>query len=67
MIATAALAAYLFTKADFSSSGRRKATIGVLDDHNARRPVVYKSGPFALRVRMSGARSEALFDPLRAK
>ena len=36
MIATAALAAYLFAEADFLRSGRRKATGGVLDDGSAR-------------------------------
>ena len=43
MIATAALAAYLFAEADFLRSGRRKATGGVLDGRGARRPVDYKS------------------------
>ncbi len=37
---------------------------GVLDDGGARRPVAYKSGPFAFRARMGGERSEALFDML---
>ena len=39
MIATAALAGHLLAEAGFSRSGRRKATIGVLDDggdYNAR-------------------------------
>ena len=42
---------------------------GVLDgdDRGIRGPVAYKSGSFAFRARMGGARSEALFDPLRAK
>ena len=40
---------------------------GVLDDGGARRLVAYKSGLFAFRARMSGARSAALFDLLRAK
>jgi len=35
MIATAALAAYLFIEADFSNSGRRMATGSVLDDGGA--------------------------------
>ena len=35
MIATAALAAYLFAEADFSRSGHRRATGGVLDDGGA--------------------------------
>ena len=46
MIATAALAVHLLAKADFSRSGRRKATGGVLDDGgdlSTRRPVAYKS------------------------
>ena len=67
MIATAALAVHLLAKADFSRSGRRKMAGGVLDDGGARRPVAYKSEPFTFRARISGARSAALFDPLRAK
>jgi len=35
MIATAALAAYLFVEADFSRSSRRKMASGVLDDGGA--------------------------------
>lgn len=67
MIVTATLAGYLFAEANFSSSGRRKMAGGVLDDGGARRPVAYKSEPFTFRARISGARSAALFDPLRAK
>ena len=58
MIAPAAPAAP--AEADFSRSDRRRATGSVLDDRNARRP-------FAFRARISGARSAALFDLLRAK
>ena len=36
MIATAALAAYLFAEADFSRSGRRKMVGSVLDDGSTR-------------------------------
>jgi len=46
MITTAALAAYLLAKADFSRSGRRKMVGGVLDDgrrRGIRGPVAYKS------------------------
>ena len=55
MIAPAAPA-----EADFSRSDRRRATGSVLDDRNTRRL-------FAFRARMGGAKSAALFDPLRAK
>ena len=51
MIATAALAAYLFAEANFSRSGHRKATGGVLDDgggRSIRRLLACKSGFSAL-------------------
>lgn len=43
---------------------------GVLDDgrhRSTRRQLASKSGLFAFRARISGAKSAALFDPLRAK
>ena len=69
MIATAALAVYLLAEAGFSRSGRRKMEGGVLDDgdRGTRRQLARKSGLFALIARISSAKSEALFDPLRAK
>ena len=70
MIATVALAVHLLAKADFSHSGRRKMAGGVLDGgrrRSTRRRLARKSGLFTLRARISGAKSAALFDPLRAK
>jgi len=58
---------HLLAEVSFSRLGRRKMAGGVLDDGGARRLVAYKSGLFAFRARMSGARSAALFDLLRAK
>ena len=69
MIATAAIAGHLLAEADFSRSGRRKMVGGVLDDGTtavfAGRSLA--KALFAFRARISGARSAALFDLLRAK
>ena len=69
MIATAALAGYLLAEADFNAQAVAKwraaywmtAAAAVLAGQS-----LTKAG-FALRARISGAKSAALFDPLRAK
>lgn len=69
MIATAALAAYLLAEAGFRAQAVAKwravywmtAEISVLAGR------LLTKALFAFRARISGARSEALFDPLRAK
>ena len=69
MIATATLAgSSLPAEVSFSRSGRRKMASSVLDDSGARSARGRLQKRFSpLRARISGAKSAALFDPLRAK